>query len=431
MEIDEKELTERLEVVKVENTISQKLQKEQEEVANIQDKKTQQKQQNIVDAKRLLVNVIPTFNTNADVKKVEDLMKPEVRQQVMEKVQQALDSGQGNLFAADIVEEAASVYEKLVADFKQNIIEIPRMDLMQGKSVAIFDDFDLDTSGFSYEQLNDEIVRIGLKDKSYDIVEVKAGVNYGNPVKLLISELINYSEIDYDENADLLHKLANQAVNQLKANLSEDEKLKVLVFQWRKLIAERVYQQMMAHFRLHEPEYQKPNVRPFTKIEDWNFSTLKDAERKDYRDEHFPAIQVPKFIFRGFEKACHFEYKFDSRTEQTFSFILENDKDVLKWLRPAQNQFRIYWHHNTKLYSPDFIAETADCIYMIETKAANEMNTAEVQAKATSALKYCENATEFTAKHGGKTWKYVLIPHDKVAKNSSFRGVITSNIQNK
>ncbi len=185
---------------------------------------------------------------------------------------------------------------------------------------------------------------------------------------------------------------------------------------------------MMSHFKLHEAEYIKPNVKPFTKIEDWNFTTLKNVGHKDYREENFPAIQVPKFIYRGFEKSCHFEYKFDSRTEQTFAYVLENDKEVIKWLRPASNQFRIYWQHNSKLYEPDFIVETADCIYMIETKAANEITDTEVQEKAAAALKYCNYATEFTNEHGGKKWKYVLIPHNQVTKTSGFKGLVSSNI---
>ena len=134
------------------------------------------------------------------------------------------------------------------------------------------------------------------------------------------------------------------------------------------------------------------------------------------------------YLHRGFEKSCHFEYKFDSRTEQTLSFILENDREVLKWLRPAPNQFRIYWLHNSKLYEPDFVAETADCIYLIETKAANEINDPDVQAKAQAALKYCKYATEYTVEHGGKPWKYILIPHDHVTNTSSFRGVVSPNI---
>ncbi|MBC7412683.1 MAG: DEAD/DEAH box helicase family protein [Bacteroidia bacterium] len=428
VEIDESLLKERVEIVTVQNTVSQNIQTEQEEVNKIVDTEVKQKRQNQVDAKKLLVNVIPFFNTNSQVKKVDDLMKPKVKQQVMEAVQKELNTGQVNIFADNILAEAEILYEKLVADFKKNIIEIPRMDLVQGEVTASFADFDLDTNGFSYEQLNDEIVRIGLKDKSYDVIEVKSGVNFGSPVKLLIAELINFSEVDYDTNADLLHKLAKQAVSQLESNLKDGEDIRKLIFQWRGLIASRVYTQMMLHFKLHEAEYIKPNVKPFTKIEDWNFTTLKNVGHKDYREENFPAIQVPKFIYRGFEKSCHFEYKFDSRTEQTFAYVLENDKEVIKWLRPASNQFRIYWQHNSKLYEPDFIVETADCIYMIETKAANEITDTEVQEKAAAALKYCNYATEFTAEHGGKKWKYVLIPHNQVTKTSGFKGLVSSNI---
>jgi type III restriction enzyme len=429
VEIDESQLKERTEVVTVQSTITQSLKKEQEEVNKIADATVKQQRQNQVDAKKILIDIIPFFNTNSAVKKVDDLNKPEVKQQVMAVVRKELSTGQGNLFAESIVEEAQELYGKLVADFKKNLIEIPRMDLVQGEITASFDDFDLDADGFSYEQLNDEIVRVGLKDKSYDVIEVKSGVNFGNPAKMLISELINYSEIDYDTNADLLHKLARQAVAKLEKNLKEGEDIRKLMFQWRSLIATRVYNQMMQHFRLHEPEYIKPNVRPFTKIEDWNFTTLTNAGRKDYRDENFPAVQVPKYVFSGFEKSCHFEYKFDSRTEQIFAFILENDKEVIKWLRPAPNQFRIYWQHNNRIYEPDFIVETADCIYMIETKAANGVDATEIQVKAQAAVKYCRYATEYTADNGGKPWKYAIIPHDKVAKNSSFKGLILENIK--
>jgi type III restriction enzyme len=56
------------------------------------------------------------------------------------------------------------------------------------------------------------------------------------------------------------------------------------------------------------------------------------------------------------------------------------------------------------------------------------MNNIEVLEKTAAALKYCNYATEFTTQNGGKPWKYVLIPHDKVAKNSSFTGIVSANI---
>ncbi|MEI6049437.1 MAG: hypothetical protein WCS03_11110 [Bacteroidota bacterium] len=45
-------------------------------------------------------------------------MKPEVKQQVMQAVQKELSTGQLNIFATQIAEEASEIYEKLVADFK-------------------------------------------------------------------------------------------------------------------------------------------------------------------------------------------------------------------------------------------------------------------------------------------------------------------------
>lgn len=431
VEIDEQDLMERTEVVTAQNVITQQIQQEQEAVNQIQDVKQREQRQIIIDAKKLLIDVIPTFNTNSAVKKFEDLTKPEIKKQVMEAVVKQLTTGQLNVFATAIAKEAEEVYETLVTDTRHRAIEIPRMDLVQGEVTASFEDFDLAPDGLNYQPLNEEIVVIGIGvgNQSYDTIPVQAGVDHGSPSKLLISELINFSEVDYDENADLLHKLAKQALEEIEQQLTDKKELRKTIFQWRKIIAQKIYDQMMQHFRLHEPDYIKPNVRPFTKIEDWNFTALKNAGRKDYRDDSFPAINVPKYIFSGFTKACHFEYKFDSRTEQTLSFILENDMAIEKWLRPASNQMRIWWHHNTKLYEPDFIAETADCIYMIETKAANEIETDEVKEKTKAALKYCNYATEYTVANGGKPWKYVLLPHDKVSKNSSFKGVITGNIK--
>ncbi|MFZ4545577.1 MAG: DEAD/DEAH box helicase, partial [Saprospiraceae bacterium] len=162
IEIDEAQLNERVEVVTVQNTFNHNLLKEQDEVDKIVEPAHKQKLQNIVDAKKVLVNVIPFFNTNSQVKKVDDLLKPDVRAQVMEAVNKELYTGQANLFAPQIVAQAEAMYERLVSDFKKNIIEIPRMDLVQGEVSASFEDFDLNIAEFTYEQLNEEIVRIGL-----------------------------------------------------------------------------------------------------------------------------------------------------------------------------------------------------------------------------------------------------------------------------
>lgn len=420
IEIPEENLGTKTEVVTSKPVFELKLESEQVEVNKIENKENQQKAQNTLDAKKAIINSLPDFNTLPEVRRVEDLNKEEVKRKVIRQIEKKLNEGQQNIFALDILKEAEETYEKIVASYKENIIEIPRMDLVLGEVTATFNHFDLDTTNFNYQALEQEIIRMGLLDKSVETIKAKSSGSYGNPVKMIIAELIDYPEIDYDDNADLLYHLATQAFNAIKENIDKEENILQAIFQFKSAIADKIYLQMKANFSLSTPEYVAPRVYPFTKIEQWNFSALVNAGYKDYRDIVTPTIMVPKYVFRGFEKACHFEYKFDSKTEQDLAFVLENDNKVIKWLRPANNQFRIYWDNNSKRYEPDFIIETEDTIYMVEPKSSANINDADVLAKKEAAIKYCKYATEFTSQNSGKQWKYLLVPHTEISRTINF-----------
>ncbi|MFZ2284319.1 MAG: DEAD/DEAH box helicase family protein [Lutibacter sp.] len=420
IEIPEDDLRIKTEVVTSKPVIEQKLENEQVEVNKIENKEIQQKAQNTLDAKKAIINALPDFNTLPEVRRVEDLNKEEVKRKVIRQIEKKLSEGQQNIFAVDIIKEAEETYEKIVASYKENIIEIPRMDLVLGDVLATFNHFDLDTSEFNYQALEQEIIRMGLLDKSVETLKAKSSGSYGNPIKNIISELIDFSDVDYDDNADLLYHLATQAYNSIKDNIDKEENISQAIFQFKSTIANKIYLQMKDNFILSTPEYVAPRVYPFTKIEQWNFSALVNSGYKDYREVVIPTISVPKYVFRGFEKACHFEYKFDSKTEQDLAFVLENDKKILKWLRPAVNQFRIYWDNNSKRYEPDFIIETAETIYMVEPKSSANMMDPDVLAKKAAAIKYCKYATEFTSENGGKPWKYLLVPHNEISRTINF-----------
>lgn len=145
----------------------------------------------------------------------------------------------------------------------------------------------------------------------------------------------------------------------------------------------------------------------------------------DYHDP-VPATKslVTKFVYVGFKKSYYTKYRFDSSTELDFAFILENDENVLKWLRPVPNQFNIYWANGSKRYEPDFIVETTDTIYMCETKMEKEVDSDDVQAKAKAACEFCSRASEYTENNGSKPWKYVIIPHTLVKRDYTFGYVI-------
>ena len=189
-----------------------------------------------------------------------------------------------------------------------------------------------------------------------------------------------------------------------------------VIFQFKEAIVEKIYRQMMSHFVLHITGYSKPKTLPFQKIEKWSFSSLVKDGYKDYREIINPISMIPKYVFRGFEKSCHFEYKFDSKAEQDLAFVLENDKSVIKWLRPAPNQFHIYWNNNSKRYEPDFIVETESTIYMLEVKRSDQTEEQTVLAKKIAAERYCKYASEYTAANQGKAWKYLILPHDEVSR---------------
>ena len=61
---------------------------------------------------------------------------------------------------------------------------------------------------------------------------------------------------------------------------------------------------------------------------------------------------------------------------------------------------------------PDFVAEDAESIYMLEPKASDETDDKVVLAKQAAARKWCAMASTHAASYGGKPWRYALIPHN-------------------
>lgn len=421
VEIDPVQLAEKTQVITSVSTVSAELVQEQNKVETIADPVQKQKAQTSLDAKKAIIQALPSMGANSIVRNKADLTKPEVQKAVMEKISETLNQGQLNLLTDTILAEAATIYQSVVTSWQKNTIEIPRMDLVQDEVKVWFEDFDLDTTnGFDQRILEEEIIVRDLKGHKTDSIGVLHGVRNQSPANLIILELTNYPEVDYRSNPALFQKLTLQALSKLESTLSDPTRLPILVRQSKAILASRIYEQLKKHFRMGEPQYSEPKVLPFVAIEEPKLIEIINLPKRDYRDSIRPLSDVPKYVFLGFEKACHLEYKFDSNTEKDFAFILENDKEVINWLRPASRQFRIYWDNNSKLYEPDFIVETADTIYMVETKKEKDIDSKEVESKAVAALKYCNYATAYTTKNGGKPWKYLLVPHTEVSTTNSF-----------
>ena len=134
-------------------------------------------------------------------------------------------------------------------------------------------------------------------------------------------------------------------------------------------------------------------------------------------------LNIKKYIFGGFAKCLYEIQKFDVDTERRFAVILEDDADVLKWFKPARGQFEIFYNKD-QTYEPDFVVETKIGLFLCEPKRADQITNPEVLAKKTAACEWCKHATAHALQHGGKNWRYLLIPHDAITTNMTLEGLV-------
>ena len=413
-------------------TIIEVQQKKAIEAARTVIEKQEAKQK--YDAIRAVSDMIPIANTQ--VKNISELAKPEVKAFIRSHAIAAIKEKaklSDPLFAEQIAAEQIAhideVVDEAINTFIDATIEIPRLTVQKEVFKAEYRWFDLDTRiGFDLPALQDELIRvsIGAGEQSVETIQIQSGRKFDKPINVIVNDLIDYDDIDYDENSELLYHLAGQALEAVYANLEDKDTLAKVIHDFKKAIASSIYDQMKRHFVIQSTGYVKPKVLPFTGIVPQNVKEIEGYGRTNYQTV-IPPSHLRKFIFTGYLKSYYAEYKFDSKTEHDFSFVLENDKEVLRWLRPAREQFSIYWSNGSKRYEPDFIVETADAMYMVETKAAVNISNEEVQQKKQAAEEYCRHASEFTAENGGKPWRYILLPHDIIDRTASFEYLIATH----
>ncbi len=376
IEINPEELNQDKEVIVSVSNLEQKIVQEQEQINKLPESDARQKAQVGLEAKKIILDILPELNKV--VKSVDDLKATEIKKLVVEKYKERLYSiPQGELFAQDMVKEMEAVYGTIIDEFTANIIEIPRVTTQPSAEVKSgFRDFVLDTRNLNYQPVSEEILRQTLRERERDVISGRGAdrIIHDQSEKIIVNELMNFPEIDYDGQSNLLFKLAQQAVGKFRTYLDSD-KVENVVQYHKKEIGRYIYAQLMEHFEYSKPEFEKTEILPFTRIEQHNYEKLTQDKIYHYTDTIEPTNSIPGKLFSGFKKAYHRFYKFRSKTEKDFAVILEHDGDVVKWLRPAPSQFNVYWDHNSRRYEPDFVVETKDAVYLIETKREVDMDS--------------------------------------------------------
>ena len=357
--------------------------------------------------------------------RLSELNQPEIQAAIIAHVRKSLAPAQGHLPGMDAVqpERTEQIVAQTVASFQNRNIAIPRITLTpRDGATSGFLDFDLDTSSIRTGYVAQDILVNTLGENTYD--RLSAGTIGKLETRLedyLVRNLMDFDDIDYMANAELLYKLAGQLLSHLRSYLKDEEQVFGVLYTNQKPFAGIIRGQMLSHFQQPETGFDVKVTRNFQVLTEGFASADAGSELVDFRQTVADPQRIRSLVFGGFSKCCYSRQRFDSDTERRFALIL--DRDALRWLKPTPHDLHIYYSHEDK-YHPDFVVETVDAKYICETKAANEVDDPVVQLKAKAARAWCEHASV----EDGKPWKYVLLPHSAIQHSATLDGLIRTHV---
>jgi type III restriction enzyme len=355
---------------------------------------------------------------------VEHLKRPEIQAAIVKAVEEQRQPAQLELEGVTEKPDIAAVVAKTVDLVTQQTIDIPRILVVpKGEVKAGFRPFRLELETLKYPAVSDELWIQHLRTNQLEVVALgRGGIEEARLENYVVGGLVDFDDISYDDHADLLYDLAAQTVQHFRTYLSEEDTRKVLRC-YQRPIAQFIHAQMQAHYWEETVGFEVKVSKGFTELKSSAYTYSVAEPPADYRVSPPDKSNMAKYLFGGFNRCLYPVQKFDSDAERKLAVILE--RDALRWFKPARGQFQIFYRQGADHleYQPDFVAETADTIYMLEPKASNQMTDPIVLAKKEAAIRWCRNASEHAASYGGKPWRYVLIPHDIIAENMTLAGL--------
>ncbi len=352
------------------------------------------------------------------------LTKPEIQAEIVREVTERYSPAQIGLEGVVETPDIAAIVAKTSELTAQQTIDIPRILIVPKEEVRSgFKPFKLDLSNVNYQPISNDLWAQELRTGKLQLITLGKGrIGEERLEDYVVSGLVDFNDVSYGDNADLLYDLASQVVHHFRSYLSEDDAGRILQVYQRE-VARLLHAQMQEHYWEEKVDYEVRISKGFSQLKSRAFIRIAGEPVLDHRHSPPDKSNMARYLFGGFKRSLYAEERFNSDSERKLSVILE--REATRWFKPARGQFRIYyrWGSDHPEYQPDFVAETDDTIYMLEPKAKNEMDDPQVLAKSEVAITWCKHASENAAKHGGKAWKYLLIPHDAISENMTINGL--------
>ena len=291
-------------------------------------------------------------------------------------------------------------FVKAVTEYSAIAISVPKI-LVQTTSEVKFNGFEVKRTIPDFEVAMAKIKRFDAINQQLltlvdgQILEVNDAMN-----TLACMLLDAISELSY-EDADFVVDVVEQYLAQIPG---DEENKRRIVRRYATLIVSDIRKQIYEHMErktqdIHIIQKDLILFRRFVK-------NVKEDGKVRFDKPFTDKSNIKKYLFTGYKKSYYPANAFDSDTERQFSIILEEDPDVIRWIKPPLNQLGLFWKAGQQ-YTPDFLVETTTGKFMVEVKALNEVTSDEVVSKAREGIKWCRFAS--TADPDHKKWEYKLV----------------------
>ncbi|MDD2659733.1 MAG: DEAD/DEAH box helicase family protein [Methylococcales bacterium] len=314
-------------------------------------------------------------------------------------------------------EEVAGIVYAVTGKLIELTLDVPKIVVLPTREVNYgFQDFDLQRlEKVSFQPVSQEILLQHLDNNQKTSIHWAGQDAHEEQLEnYLVRNLMDKDEIDYDEHAGLLYKLTGQLIAHLRAYLGDESQVENVLIYWQKPLSEFVWVQLREHQWTTPTDYTGKVTQGFEVLKPATFTLAAGEQPRDFRAPIADKRAIRQMVFKGFGKCCYPYQKFDSvEGEWRLAQLLEDDNDVLKWMKPASGQFRIEYQ-NGQNYEPDFVVECTAHYLLIEPKRADQIKTDEVQLKARAASRWCGYANEHAKHNCNKLWFYLLVPHDAI-----------------
>lgn len=315
----------------------------------------------------------------------------------------------------NVLPYAKQEFTKKVEELKRVAISVPKIGISYSSTIT-FKPFAVKRNIIDFDVAVSRIERYNtINGKLLQVLDADALI-VDNPENMLAVSLLESIPEFSSDDAEFIIDVVKRYLALIGGT---DEEKKKIVRRYATVMVEDLKKQIYAS-KEENTEFVF-NVQQALIVFGPFIKNMKENGRLNFKKEVPDKKNIKQYLFEGFKKSYYAENAFDSDDERRLSVILEEDSEVIRFIKPPLNQLGLFYKA-AKQYNPDFLVETANKKYMIEVKAANQTDNEDVQEKAKAASKWCECASKVDA--DGKTWEYRLVPGDKIVVGNTFKYVI-------